>query len=51
MGANSVELAMWRNRYKPHQRCVMYVLSYVSVVDDFLQTIIWTSLFAAICAG
>ena len=33
-----------------HQRCVMYVLSYVSVVVDFLQTIIWKSLFAAVCA-
>ena len=32
-----------------HQRCVMYVLSYVSVVD-LLQTIIWKSLFAAVCA-
>ena len=31
-----------------HQRCVMYVLSYVSV--DFLQTIIWKSLFSAVCA-
>ena len=28
-----------------HQRCVMYLLSYVSVVVDFLQTIIWKSLF------
>ena len=30
-----------------HQRCVLYVLSYDSVVVDFLQTIIWKSLFAA----
>ena len=30
------------------QRCVMYVLSYDSVVVDFLQTIIWKSLFAAV---
>ena len=33
-----------------HQRCVMYVLSYDSVVVDFLQTIIWKSLFAAVGA-
>ena len=33
-----------------HQRCVMHVLSYVSVVVDFLQTIIWKSLFAAVGA-
>ena len=36
-----------------HQRSVIYVLSYVSVVVDFLQltcTIIWKSLFAAVCA-
>ena len=33
-----------------HQRCVMYVLSYVSVVD-FLQTIIWKSLFAPFVQG
>ena len=33
-----------------HQRCVMYVLSYDSVVVDFSQTIIWKSLFAAVGA-
>ena len=33
-----------------HKRCVMNVLSYVSVVVDFLQTIVWKSLFAAVCA-
>ena len=34
-----------------HQPCVMYVLSYVSVVVDFLQTIIWKSLFAPFVQG
>ena len=34
---------------RDHQRCVMYVfISYDSVVVDFLQTIIWKSLFAAV---
>ena len=36
--------------FHDHQRCVMYVLSYVSVVVDFLQTIIWKSIFAAVGA-
>ena len=33
-----------------HQRSVMYLLSYDSAVVDFLQPIIWRSLFAAVGA-